>query len=117
MSSDATVERVAVSEHTNLTSSVFGDGIVVWALDGNASGAIRTVHVHASARAAISAFGADISVATSLLACNAIDLNGDNLGAAPFSFTDGGGNVCGCDGQAEECKLLSLDLEPPTASR
>jgi hypothetical protein len=115
LSSDITIDRVEVSEPTKLTDSVFGDGILVWALEGATTATIRTAHVHASARAGISSFGGDISVASSWLECNPIDLNGDNLPQRNFNFTDGGGNLCGCDRVAANCKLQSLDLEPPSA--
>jgi hypothetical protein len=115
VSSDLVAERVAIRDATTLSSSPFGDGIVAMALGPPATATLRTVHVDRSARAAVGAFGATLSVETSLLECNPIDMNGDDIQGVPFSFTDAGGNLCGCEGLAHACKLQSASLEPPVA--
>ena len=41
------------------------------------------------------------------------DLNGDEVLGLPFSFTNGGGNLCGCEEIATDCKLQAAQLQPP----
>ena len=42
-----------------------------------------------------------------------VDLNGELLFDEPFTLTDLGGNLCGCDGQQTACQILSSGLAAP----
>ena len=48
--------------------------------------------------------------------CNPINMNGEAFAGHPFSFSDAGGNRCGCDDETSECKVLSTQLLPPEAT-
>ena len=115
--SDAIVRNV----DKQLNVDDFGDGIgasstIVWiptlfptTLD------VTRVTVEGVPRAGISNFGATVTVNDSLLECNPIDLDGENLDEAPFEFASGGDNDCGCAAERHECKVLTTNLEPPFA--
>jgi hypothetical protein len=93
----------------------FGDGMLVASFFG-VPGKLHIVRsiVADSARAGISCFGAAVDVTDSKLACNAIDMNGE-IFDGPFSFDDGGGNICGCDNDESPCRVRSANLAPPPA--
>ena len=113
-----TASDIQVEEALAQPSGDFGDGIIVSSylllIPGiyPSSLEIARATVRGSARAGIASFGADIFVGESLLDCNAIQLDGESVEGADYSFEDGGGNVCRC-GSEEICKVLSSGLEPP----
>jgi hypothetical protein len=118
--SDATLTDVLV-RHVDAQQSAadFGDGIgtsatLVW-IPGlfPSSATITRATVEGVPRAGFSTFGASIALQDSLSWCNGIDLDGETIDGAPFTFDDGGGNECGCDGELWECHLISSDLKPP----
>jgi len=69
--------------------------------------------IERSARAGIASFAGFVRVESSSLECNAIAMNGQNLGEVSFEFEDGSGNSCGCGQARDQCKVLSQSLEPP----
>ena len=118
--SDATLTDVVVRNvDAQQSAADFGDGIgasatLVW-IPGlfPSSATITRATVDSVPRAGISTFGATVSVADSLLWCNGIDLDGETIDAQPYTFDNGGGNECGCDGELHECRMLSSNLDPP----
>lgn len=121
---DTTIDGLVVGD-TAASNLGLGDGLLVSAI-ANDSGALATrpvvaaAHVHAegNARAGVSVFGGDLTLSASSLKCNALDLNAQevfafsNLGAPisrAASVTDGGGNLCGCEADAE-CTIASETL-------
>jgi parallel beta helix pectate lyase-like protein len=62
-----------------------------------------------NARAAISVHTAAAAVGGNTLECNVLEL--DREGTA--TLTDLGGNVCGCNGKSNDCKIISENLAPP----
>jgi hypothetical protein len=117
---DLTLEDVTVR---NIARQVnvddFGDGIGASATLLLIPGILPTTMqvtratVEGVPRAGISSFGALISVGQSLLDCNGIDLDGENLDGATFGFEDGGGNDCGCGQARVDCKVLTSNIAPP----
>lgn len=63
-------------------------------------------------RVGVGAWGALVAMAGSWLRCNAVDLNGEQLGAYAFRLDDQGNNRCGCDEEVQ-CKLITSGLTPP----
>jgi hypothetical protein len=94
------------------SDGLYGDGIVYTALS---HGDIRDSYIEGAARAGVANFGSEMSMGTTTLECNDIQLAGQDLLATPFTFTDAGDNHCGCGKQTDDCKVLSANLLPPAA--
>jgi len=107
-----TVEGVLVRDTKPASDGSYGDGISVLGLD--VSMKISECRIENSARAGISSFGGRVELEDSTLECNGIHLAGENL-PVPFSFTDIGGNTCGCAGVEASCQAATSGLEPPEA--
>jgi len=96
------------------SQGLLGDGISVFIVAEHPTGAVVRGSVFADTlRAGLSNFGATVSIEDSRFDCNAFALNGQDVGLSPFTINDLGGNGCGCNGDHEECKVLSANLEPP----
>lgn len=108
--SDATIESSQVIAVASDRNGTFGDGIFA---DELSVATIQGARFEACARAGVAAFGADISLASSVIECAALPLNGEQAGQSSYSFLDQGGNVCGCGGQTEICQVLSSALAVP----
>jgi Protein of unknown function (DUF1565) len=76
---------------------------------------INNSEVRGSARVGVGTFGGDVQLVDTRLECNAIPLNRESSshGGDIGTITNGGGNVCTCDGVDEECKAISSNLSPP----
>lgn len=109
-----------ISEQANVGD--FGDGIGVSTViplpfvpdDLPTSASILRATVEGSPRAGVASFAADVSISDSLLSCNAIDLDGEVIDDRAFSLENLGGNVCACDDDSWDCRVLSTNLAPPT---
>jgi Right handed beta helix region len=111
----ATADMEDVTVTNTLASSFgFGDGIAFAAEVHPASGSVTRAHIESSDRAGLSSFGATVAIADSRLECNAIDIDGELYNESDFAFDDHGGNVCGCDGVTDICKVTSTMLAPPS---
>ena len=58
-------------------------------------------------------FSTSLTLSASTLECNKLDLDGETLLGVPYTFTDEGGNTCGCGGETWACKVLSTALAAP----
>ncbi len=104
---DATIEAARI--HVTGTE---GDGFLLLSLDGVASGSLARSLVSASGRAAVSSFGASLTLLNNQITCSPIAINAETWqGVAPL-LEDLGGNRCGCDGP-ELCAVRSANLTPP----
>ena len=113
--SDATVEGTRIVDSLPYDSEAsFGDGVLVAAFDEQASLVLGGSRIEGSERAGVASFGGSVVIGDTMLDCNSIDLNGQDLGGT-FSFEDLGGNVCGCDGQDHTCQNQGATLLPPAA--
>lgn len=93
----------------------FGDGVAVASFLGQpASCSIDGSHIESSARAGVASFGASLALGMTMVECNPIALNGEELNGSDFVFEDRGGNACGCADASDTCIVLSANLEPPT---
>jgi hypothetical protein len=115
---DGTVDDTVIRGTLVRASDGFiGDRLVV--LTDNelpASAFVSRTRIETSARAGILAYSGNATVTGSTLECNPIPLDGEDFAGSPLiaSLTDGGGNVCGCNGQSAPCQVVSSGLEPPT---
>ncbi|RLB65666.1 MAG: hypothetical protein DRI90_01375, partial [Deltaproteobacteria bacterium] len=93
----------------------YGDGVLLIRDLASGSATLRGTLIENSARAAISSFGASISLTGLRLSCQSFDLAGEvaAVDGHDFLFDDLGGNACGCGPQLASCKVLSANLSPP----
>jgi hypothetical protein len=111
--SDAVLDGVLVHDTKARADGLFGDGIAVFAETGPSSAVVSRSRVQQSARAGLSDFGADVKLDTTTFECDAIQLDGEAYGSAPYSLQDLGGDICGCSGTPVVCQILSSGLAPP----
>ena len=88
-----------------------GDGIALLSELAATTATLDRVRLEGNARAGLSSFGAAATLGSTLLGCNAFDLEGEAFDGQPFSFTSLEGNVCGCP-PSGECQVLSASLDP-----
>jgi len=62
----------------------------------------------------LSPLSASLALGMTMVECNPIALNGEELDGSDFVFEDRGGNACGCADASDSCMVLSANLEPPT---
>lgn len=117
---DSRVEATRASASTD----EFGDGVALSSVENGgvrfpARGTLERVTIVGNARAGVSAFTADLSMAASSLRCNAFDLDVEprlltrtgTIDGSIGAITDHGDVTCGCD-TASPCKAQSAGLEP-----
>lgn len=113
-SATAELLGTVVRDTTARRDALYGDGVALLGGYNPAAATVADSKVERSARAGISAFGADVVLLRSLLACHAFDLSGDAANGRDFHFEDGGGNHCGCPDPTGGCQVISSGLEPPS---
>jgi hypothetical protein len=112
LASSATVESTIVRNTLPNLADTGGDGIVV---GPPSTVAITSTHVESNARAGITNFSSAVVLASSLVLCNRIDLDGeDTVEGSPFTFDGSRSNLCGCDAPDSSCPVLSASLSPPS---
>jgi hypothetical protein len=110
----AIVDALLVRDTQSRTvDGTFGDAFSLFAETFSTSATIRSSRFERSARVGVSSFGGTVVLATSALDCNGIHLDGETYAAVDASFTDNGGNVCGCNGTPAACQVLSSGLAAP----
>ena len=77
------------------------------------SAKLSGVLIEYAARAGVSAFGADIDIQYSELACTQFGLVKENAGTIPSSYNEIETVACGCPNATELCKVTSPGLSPP----
>jgi hypothetical protein len=113
IASSAEIAGVAVrGTKASPASGLFGDGISVLSQGGPASATVSASLITGSSRAGLSSFGAELTLASTTLDCNEIQLDGETYGDAA-KYEDHGGNTCGCKGASTVCQVLSGGLAPP----
>jgi hypothetical protein len=113
IASDATITDTVVTDAGANAAGLLGDGIAVVAFGGPASAVIEGALVERSARAGISAFGAEVTLLGCAIECSAFDLDAEMLDGAAAVLHDEGQNRCGCSGGTSACAASSSMLEPP----
>jgi hypothetical protein len=114
--SDATVDGSVVRDTLrSALDGLHGDAIAIVTLASGPASATRIARarIERSARAGITAFGAHAELGSTILDCNQIDLNGESYHGVDFTFTDLGGNSCGCADTKVTCAARSAGLQPP----
>jgi hypothetical protein len=111
-SSTASLEACVVRD-TTTHAGLLGDGITVWAEPGPAQVTLGATLIERSDRAAISNFGANVALGSSLLKCSGFDLAAEMWNGQAAVYDDRGGVLCGCPEANEPCVASSFSLEPP----
>jgi hypothetical protein len=113
--SDATIEATVVRATQPNGDGDGGDGIAVFSrLSYPASATLQGVRIEDNARAGVSFFSATVTLVSSILVCNALDLNGEVIDEGPPNIFVDGGNLCGCEVPSPSCLVSSAGLTPPT---
>ncbi len=107
----AAVIEDSVIRNTAANGMVQGDGVSVISSDATAK--VTGTKIEHSARAAIAAFGAKVSIGGSSLSCQSFDLDGEPFMGQNHSFDDLGDNACGCPDAKSGCHATSEKLAPP----
>jgi len=113
--SDATLQRITVSDCLADKTGVLGDGVAVVTLVNPAAATLTDCRLEHNARAGVSSFGSSVVLTGTALECNAIQLDGEEYSGLPFAFSDSGGNSCGCAGESGDCTVITSMLSPPGA--
>lgn len=118
LSGHATLEDTVVLDSLpSGDDELFGDGVALMsAFDlgfDQARVTMRRCRIDGSARAGVVNFAGALEVASTVLECNALDLDGEQFQGGDFLFTDLGGNRCGCAADLRECQVATALLEPP----
>ena len=113
MDHDGTIEgSAAIDTQSREKDGTFGDGIAVSALETPRAVTVKGSLVERSARSGVAAFGSQISLLGTSVDCNSIDLSNE-VTAQPGTFTDMGGNRCGCGDETRACQAKSSGIAPP----
>lgn len=89
----------------------YGDGVVaIGSPNAPTSLDVRELRIARNARAGLSVFGVQATIARTLFECNAFDLDTETY-MSPAELTDVGENACGC-GTFDTCRAESNALEP-----
>jgi hypothetical protein len=113
--SSLTVDGALLRDTTGRSSDdSFGDGLAVVDDGGRPISILLTSStIERSARAAVSNFGALVSIGSTRMDCNPIDLNGESYDELMATFTDMGENRCGCNESEVACAVRSVGLAAP----
>ncbi|MBW2453402.1 MAG: hypothetical protein JRI68_02775 [Deltaproteobacteria bacterium] len=112
--SPTTLTGVVVrNTHARPSDGLFGDGVAVLSSFAPGTSLIESCVADGNARAGLSNFGAEVTLGTTELLCNTLNLAGDPFAEHTFGFDDLGGNRCGCGDATEACKAATSGLSPP----
>jgi len=110
--SDAAISHCAIVDTAPTAAGNFGDGVHVF-VRGPTTAFIDATRIEGSGRAAMSNFGAFVSVGSTTMTCQSFDLEGEPWQAIPYVFEDRGNNYCGCPSADGVCLVESVGLSPP----
>ncbi|WP_437670765.1 hypothetical protein [Sorangium sp. So ce131] len=112
--SDARIEATVVRGTQRRSDGTAGDGIALESAEQPVAATIAWTRVESNARAGISSFSAAVTLTSSVVQCNRIDLNGEDVvEGRNFTFDGSNENLCGCDMPDPTCAVLSASLTPP----
>jgi hypothetical protein len=110
---DLRMESTVVRNTAPNAVGLFGDGIVLARIGAPTTGVVIGSLIEDNARAGLANFGGDVSLDSTRVVCNQIDLTGETFEGVDSAYADQGNNLCGCS--ADPCKVLSINLDPPRA--
>jgi len=110
---DVVLDHCLIADTVANTNGAAGDGLAVRAFSSPPTVTVNSLRIENSERAAVSNFGAVVSIGSSTMQCQAYDLGGESLDGFTFTFEDRGDNLCGCPTADVACLVQSAGLEPP----
>jgi len=111
--SPASIEGCLVRNNAPNAVGALGDGVVVFSETSPATATILGTRIEQSTRAAVSSFGAEVTIGGSLFSCQLFDWAGNPSHGFDYSYHDQGGNLCGCPDATDRCRIDSATIEPP----
>ncbi len=108
--STVTLEDCRIS-NTVAKNGIDGDAISVLSKDAVLT--VTKTRIDHSARAGIASFGAKVTIGGSTLSCQSFDFDSEQDKGAKASFSDAGGNTCGCPEATGGCHAATAMLQPP----
>jgi hypothetical protein len=112
--SEGILEAVVVRDTlVQAADGSYGDGVASLSFPGPAQVVVTGSRIESSARAGVTAFGGAVVLGSTVLECNPIALDGETYQGVQSSFTDEGGNTCGCAGATSSCAVASSSIAPP----
>jgi hypothetical protein len=112
-SSDATIQSSVIRDTAAQADGTFGDGIVLFAEGAPVNAAITNSEIGSNARAGISSFGGTVSLVSTVLSCNAFDLDAETYLETEASFPESKQNLCDCPTPIDNCHIVSTQVMPP----
>jgi hypothetical protein len=93
---------------------LYGDGMAMARHpDGpDANGHVVASRIDNNSRAGLAVFGATVTIGSTALVCNAIDLASEVYFDVAVTLDDAGFNDCGCE-KSKPCKAISAGIAPP----
>ncbi|KYF76711.1 hypothetical protein BE11_44045 [Sorangium cellulosum] len=114
LNAEAMIDACVVRSTRQRRNGTAGDGIAVVSEGSPSTVIITSTTVESNARAGISNFSAAVTLLSSNVQCNRIDLNGEDfVDGQPFTFDCTKGNLFGCETPDPVCSVLSAGLTPP----
>jgi hypothetical protein len=113
VSATAELERTLIRGTRAGENGLLGDGLVAASTSDPGEVAVSNSRIEDSERAGVANFAGIVHMGESQFECNTIHLDGEQSYGKSFSFTDQGGNACGCGSHSEQCQVLSANLQPP----
>ncbi|MDC0685487.1 right-handed parallel beta-helix repeat-containing protein [Sorangium atrum] len=113
--SDVTIDATIVRTTKARDNNTFGDGIMI----ENGTASIQNSTIANNARAGVANFGSEVTILGTILACNAVDLNGETDDGSGASFDGSSGWQCtrpgteDCAETDDRCDVETANLEPP----
>ncbi len=111
--STASLQGCLIRDTAPGATGLFDDGIVVFSDEAPGTAMLIGTRVEQSARAAVSSFGAEVTISGSLFQCQVFDWAGNPFHEYDYGFHDQGGNLCGCPDATESCRIDTATIEPP----
>jgi hypothetical protein len=109
----ADVRSVQVRNTKAYWTGSYGDGIDI--VGGSANGPVWVTDslINNNHRTGLGNFGAFVALEDTRLRCNGIDLEGESWMQKPASFSNLGGNGCGCPAATGSCVAVGVGFAPP----
>jgi hypothetical protein len=110
---DGAIENTLVRDTAPNAAGLYGDGVIVAALDADTIARIEGTSVANSTRGGILNSGALVTLRDVALRCQAFDMDGEEQSGRQFQFENRGNVTCGCPEPTGGCRVLSTGIDVP----
>jgi hypothetical protein len=112
-SATVTVDGLVVDSVSPDGLGQFGDGVNFSSRVDAIAATLTNSLIANGARAGVSNFGAEVSMANSVVRCHGVDINVESFMGLEGTLVDGGSNLCGCPEATGQCKAVTSSIEAP----